>query len=119
MNGNAKDTDEYLAGVPDWQHANLVLFRELIHKVQPDIQEVIKWGVPIFMLDKQMIFGMSSFKAHTKYNFISNGAQLTDNKGLFNNGLESKKSRSIDLQEGQTVDTAALEALIKQAIDTL
>jgi hypothetical protein len=116
MHGNAANTDEYLQALPEWQRANLALFRDLIHKASPDITEEIKWGVPVFMLGKKMAFATSSFKAHTKYNFISNGAMLSDSKGLFNNGLESKKSRGIDLQEDQTVDKAALEDLIKQAI---
>lgn len=119
MNGNATNTDEYLANLPEWQQSNLKLFRELIHKVSPDIAEEIKWGVPVFVLDKKIVFAMSSFKAHTKYNFILNGALLDDTHNLFNNGLESKKSRSIDLQADQTIDSAALEELIKQAIDTL
>lgn len=119
MHGSVANTDEYLQSLPEWQQANLTLFRELIHKVSPGITEDIKWGVPVFMLGKKMAFAMSSFKAHTKYNFISNGALLTDTKGLFNNGLESKKSRSIDLQEGQTIDGAALEDLIKQALEAL
>jgi hypothetical protein len=75
--------------------------------------------VPVFVLGTKIAFAMSSFKTHTKYNFISNGALLKDSKGLFNNGLESKKSRGIDLQEGQTIDKSALEELIRQAIDSL
>jgi hypothetical protein len=119
MRGNATNTDEYLKDLSEWQRANLSLFRELIHKVSPNITEEIKWGVPVFMDGKKMAFAMSSFKAHTKYNFIANGALLTDPKNLFNNGLESKKSRGIDLQEDQTVDKAALEDLIKQALEKL
>lgn len=115
MNGNATNTDEYLQTVPDWQRKNLEVFRKLVHKVSPDITEEIKWGVPVFMLGKKMMFAMASFKAHTKYNFIQNGALLDDPKGLFNNGLESKKSRAIDLHEGESIDTKALEGLITQS----
>ncbi|MDB5169358.1 MAG: hypothetical protein JWO41_714 [Candidatus Saccharibacteria bacterium] len=119
MQGNATNTDEYLKTLPEWQQKNLMLFRELVHAASPDISEEIKWGVPVFIRNKKMAFSMGSFKAHTKYNFISNGAELSDNKGLFNNGLESKKSRSIDLQEGQSIDKAALEELIRQAVSKL
>jgi len=119
MHGNAKNTDEYLQDLPEWQQANLSLFRDLVHKVSPDIIEEIKWGVPVFLLGKRLAFAMSAFKEHTKYNFITNGALLNDSNNLFNNGLESKKSRGIDLQEGQSLDKAALEDLIKHAIDEL
>ena len=111
------ETDKYLANLPEWQKQNLVIFRTLIHKASPDITEQIKWSVPVFMHKSKMLFAMSSFKAHTKYNFIGNGATLSDPAHLFNNGLESKKSRSIDLHEGETTDQAALLELIKQAIN--
>lgn len=114
---NPITTDEYLQDLPYWQQANLKLFRELVHAVSPDITEEIKWGVPVFIFKKKILFAMASFKAHTKYNFMSNGAILDDSKSLFNNGLESKKSRAIDLAEGQTIDKNDLAALIQQAID--
>lgn len=119
MDNNVTNTNEYLQGLPDWQHANLTLFRELIHKISPDVKEEIKWGVPVFIVGKKLSFAMSSFKTHTKYNFIVNGAMLTDSKGLFNNGLDSKKSRSIDLVEGQSIDESALEALLSEAVKKL
>ena len=119
MHGNATNTEEYLKDLPDWQRANLELFRQIIHKLSASVSEEIKWGVPVFVEGKKMVFAMSSFKAHTKYNFIANGALLNDPNNLFNNGLESKKSRGIDLQEDQTVDKNALEELIKQALEKL
>jgi hypothetical protein len=119
MDINAAHVDEYLQNLSDWQQANLALFRELVRKASPIVTEEIKWGVPVFLINNKMIFSMASFKAHTKYNFIHNGALLDDKTGLFNNGLESKKSRSIDLYEGQAVDSAALTALIMQAIEKL
>ena len=60
---------------------------------------------------------MSGFKTHTKYNFMANGALLEDPKKLFNNGLESKKSRGIDLVEGQKINEFALKELVKSSID--
>jgi len=119
MHGSATNTDEYLKGIPEWQRGNLTLFRKLIHKVSPDITEEIKWGVPVFMQDKKLVFAMSSFKAHTKYNFITNGALLADPHKLFNNGFDSKKSRGIDLLEGQSIDKFALEDLVKQSLKTI
>ncbi|MEI7674632.1 MAG: hypothetical protein WCI60_02755, partial [bacterium] len=63
----------------------------------------------------KMLFAMSSFKAHTKYNFIQNGALLNDNDKLFNNGFESKKARGIDLREKEKINEVKLEELIKVA----
>lgn len=72
-------------------------------------------GVPVFLLGGKLVLAMSSFKEHTKYNFIANGALLADPHKLFNNGLESKKSRGIDLREGESIDQGQLKDLISEA----
>jgi len=59
---------------------------------------------------------MSAFKDHTKYNFMINGAFIDDPKGLFNNGLDSKKSRAIDLREGEAINETDLKILIKASL---
>ena len=116
MTNNTNTVDQYIQSLPRWQQENLSLFRGLLHKVVPDLEEAIKWGVPVFMVNKKMLFAMSAFKAHTKYNFIQNGALLEDTDKLFNNGFESKKSRGIDLREGDVVDEARLARLVDSAV---
>jgi hypothetical protein len=112
-----KKIDDYLAKLPEWQRNNLVTFRKLVHEVVPDIEEDWKWNVPFFMLNGKMMFAMSAFKAHTKCNFILNGALIDDKDKLFNNGRDSKQSRSIDLRENETIDEAKLKNLIKKSVD--
>lgn len=51
---------------------------------------------------------------HAKYNFFD-GAALADPDIVFNSGLGSKRSRSIDLTENATVDANALDCLITAA----
>ncbi len=119
MQNSSKNVDEYIDKFPDWQANNLKLFRKLVHKVYPEMSEEIKWGVPAFLHNNKIIFAMSSFKAHTKYNFIQNGALLDDKDKLFNNGLESKKSRAIDLKQNEKISEPKLELLIKQSISQL
>src|ERR1700712_1530747 len=99
MHEASQTIDTYLAGLPDWQRNNLETFRKLLHEATPNITEDWKWNVPVFLLNGKMVFAMSAFKDHTKYNFILNGALLDDPASLFNNGFESKKSRGIDLTE--------------------
>jgi hypothetical protein len=70
--------------------------------------------VPTFIENKKILFAMSAFQKHTKFNFIYNGAVLSDTNKLFNNGLESKKSRAIDLREGESVQKEKLIELVKQ-----
>ena len=51
----------------------------------------------MFLVNKKLVFAMSAFKQHTKFNFIRNGAEIVDTDSLFNNGFDSKKSRGIDI----------------------
>ena len=44
------------------------------------------------------------------------GAQMKDPKKLFNSRRDSKTVRAIDFHEGDTVDVAALKALILDAV---
>jgi len=44
------------------------------------------------------------------------GAQMKDPKKLFNTRLDSNTVRAIDFHEGDTVDEAALKALILDAV---
>lgn len=112
----SNEVDKYIGKLPVWQQENLNQFRQLIHKIDSSIQEDIKWGVPVFVLSGKTVFAMSAFKEHTKYNFILNGALLAEQE-LFNNGLESKKSRGVDLHDGELVDKGELAEVIKQALD--
>lgn len=111
-------TDTYLKQLPEWQKDFLDFFRDAIHEASDTIEEDFKWNVPVFLLDNKLLFAMSAFKSHVKFNFIGNGALLDDPHALFNNGLESKKSRGIDLREGDTVKVNELKALLHSAIAT-
>jgi hypothetical protein len=112
----AQKIDGYLATLPVWQRDNLVAFRSAIHEVYPDIVEEWKWSVPVFMKDNRLVLAMSAFKAHTKYNFMT-GAELVDPDNLFNNGFDSKRSRGIDLKEGESIDTGHLKRLLREALE--
>ena len=109
--------ETYLNTLPAWQKANLVTFRALIHEVKSDVQEDFKWNVPVFLVNGKLQFAMSAFKAHTKYNFIGNGALIEDPHHLFNSGLDSKKARGINLREGENVDRDQLKLLIQSSFD--
>jgi hypothetical protein len=45
------------------------------------------------------------------------GAKVNDSKKLFNAGLESKNSRSIDFFEGDKIDEKGVGDLVKQAVE--
>jgi hypothetical protein len=73
-----------------------------------------KWG-PVFS-HKGLVCSIGTFKDHIKINFFK-GANLPDPASLFNAGFEAKKTRAIDLYEGDKVNKTALKDIIHSAID--
>lgn len=106
--------DEYIDAQSSWQKDNLIAFRALVHEVIPDAQEAWKWMVPVFLVNKKLVCAMSTFKDHTKFNFFE-GASLSDEHKVFNNGFDSKKHRSIDMSEGDTFQKEGITSLLAQA----
>jgi hypothetical protein len=105
----------------DWRTQTIAKVRKLIDQADPEAVEEIKWrkpsapdGVPVWSHEGIICTG-ETYKTHVKLTFPK-GAELEDPKGLFNAGLDSKSRRAIDLQEGDEIDAAAFEALIREAV---
>ena len=98
----------------DWRGEMLAQLRELVHEAYPDIGEDWKWETAVWTHKGNVVAG-GVFKDHVKLNFFK-GAQLEDSHGLFNAGLEAKKTRAIDFHEGEQINTAALKELIQAAV---
>jgi hypothetical protein len=105
----------------DWRGKKLSQLRSLIKKADPAVVEEVKWkkpskpmGVPVWSHDG-IICVADTLKNAVRLTFPK-GAQMKDPKKLFNTRLESKTVRAIDFYEGDTVDEAALKALILDAV---
>jgi hypothetical protein len=99
----------------DWRGEMLAHVRQLIHDVDPDIEEEWKWrGVPVWSHDGIVCTG-ESYKEVVKFTF-ARGAFLKDPKKLFNSSLEGNVRRAIDIREGETINEAAFKQLIRAAV---
>lgn len=58
----------------------------------------------------------NAFKDKAKLTFYE-GASLPDPDKLFNNGLEGKKWRTIDLFKDDKINESSLKALVRAAVD--
>ena len=47
---------------------------------------------------------------------FAQGASLEDPSGLFNSSLDGNTRRAIDFHEGETINEAALKALVREAV---
>jgi hypothetical protein len=107
--------DARIRALGDWRGAMLAHIRALIHRADPEVVEEWKWrGVPVWSHAGIVCTG-ETYKAVVKLTFAK-GAALNDPSGLFNASLEGNTRRAIDLHAGETIDEAALMALIRAAV---
>jgi hypothetical protein len=106
----------------DWRGKRLSRLRALVKKADPPVVEEVKWkkpsnpaGVPVWSHDGIICIG-NSLKNAVRLTFPK-GAQMKDPKKLFNTRLDSKTVRAIDFHEMDTVDEAAFEALVLEAVE--
>jgi hypothetical protein len=105
----------------DWRGKKLSQVRTVIKQADPVVVEEVKWkkpskpmGVPVWSHEGILCLA-DTLKNAVRLTFPQ-GAQMKDPKKLFNTRLESNTVRAIDFHEGDTVDEAALEALILEAM---
>jgi hypothetical protein len=107
--------DEKIKELGDWRGKTLAHVRQLIHDAEPDIQEEWKWmGTPVWSHDGGVCTG-ESYKQVVKLTFFR-GASIKDPKKLFNSSLEGNTRRAIDLREGEKINEAAFQQLIRAAV---
>ena len=108
--------DARIAELGDWRGETLARVRAIIRAADPEVVEEWKWrGVPVWSHAGILCTG-ETYKAVVKLTFAK-GAALPDPKGLFNSSLEGNTRRAIDIREGETVDEAALTALVRAAVE--
>src|SRR5436190_17497261 len=117
----SREIDAIIKSHDDWRGEKLSLLRALIKKADPGLVEEVKWkkpsnpmGVPVWSHDGILCLG-DTLKNAVRLTFPK-GAQMKDPKQLFNTRLDSNTVRAIDFHEDDTVDEAALEALILEAV---
>ena len=117
----SEQIDAILANRGDWRAQQLSQLRALIKKADPDVVEEVKWkkpsrpeGVPVWSHGGIVCIG-EMLKNAVRLTFPK-GAQIQDTKRLFNARLDSKGVRAIDIQEGGLVNEAAIQALIRKAV---
>ena len=107
--------DARIAELGDWRGETLARVRALIRQADPEIVEAWKWrGVPVWEHDGIICTG-ETYKSAVKLTFAK-GAALDDPSGLFNSSLDGNVRRAIDIREGEAIDEAALQALIRAAV---
>jgi len=106
--------DARIRELGDWRGETLARLRALIKEADPGVVEEWKWSNPVWSHDGLICTG-ESYKKVVKMTFAK-GAALPDPAGLFNSSLDGNVRRAIDVHEGETLNEAALKALIRAAV---
>jgi hypothetical protein len=104
-----------------WKGNFLSQIRAVIRAVDPHVIEEVKWkmrtrpeGLPVWSHNGILCI-LETFKNDQKLVFFK-GAQMKDPHKLLNARLNSKTDRAIEFHEGDSIDKAALKALIVEAV---
>ena len=106
--------DARIADLADWRGAMLARVRALIRAADPEGNEEWKWGIPVWSHGGILCTG-ETYKASVKLTFAK-GAALADPAGLFTSSLTGNTRRAMDIFEGNTINEAALQDLIRAAV---
>lgn len=115
------EIDEMLARLNDWRGDTLRQVRKLILETDPGIVEEVKWrkpsnpsGVPVWSCAGIICTG-EVYKSHVKLTFLKGGA-LDDPSNLFTAASAGGVRRAIDLREGEQLNVAAFQRLVRAAV---
>jgi len=113
--------DTIIEAPGDWRSTTLARLRAVILSADPCIVEEVKWkkpsrpmGVPVWSRDGNICIG-EALKSAVRLTFPK-GALLPDPDHVFNTRLDSATVRAVDVREDDSVNEAALRALIVQAV---
>ena len=108
--------DDLIANLVDWRGPTFTNIRKIIHDADPAIVEEWKWmGTPVWS-HGGIVCIANAFKDKVKLTFFQ-GASLADPDKFFNNGLEGKQWRTIDIYKDDKINESSLKILIRSAVD--
>jgi hypothetical protein len=107
--------DAYIDALPDWQRLVCREIRDLVHAADPEVVETIKrTRQPYFVLQGN-ICALSAAKDHINV-FLYDGGIVLDPDGIITGGHSNKTARTVAIREGETINAAALTAMLKHII---
>jgi hypothetical protein len=107
--------DAYIDALPDWQQAICREVRDLVHAADPEVIETIKrTNRPYFVLQGN-ICALLAAKDHVNV-FLYDGAIVPDPEAIITAGHDNKTARTVAFRQGETINAAALTAMLKQII---
>ncbi len=109
-----REVDEYIASLPEWQQRVCRTIRELIHRADPEIEEVIKRRVQPYFVHKGNVAALLATKYHV--NVFIYDPIAPDPENVINQGHKNATARSIQIFENTTINEKAFMNLIQAVV---
>jgi hypothetical protein len=107
--------DAYIDALPEWQREICTEVRDLVHAVDPEVVETVKFrDRPYFTLEGN-ICALLAAKNHVNV-FLYDGAIVPDPEGIVTGGHDNKTARTVAIREGERVNARALGAMLGQIV---
>lgn len=107
--------DEYIETLPEWQQEICRRVRDLIHSVDPAIEETIKRRVqPYFVLEGN-VCALLANKDHVNV-FLYDGAIVPDPEGIITGGHENSTARTVAIYEGEDLPERPLAEMLREIV---
>ncbi|HKX14272.1 MAG TPA: DUF1801 domain-containing protein [Propionibacteriaceae bacterium] len=107
--------DEYIDALPQWQQVICQQVRDLVHAVDPEVEETIKRRVQPYFVLQGNICALLAAKDHVNV-FLYDGAIVPDPEGIITGGHENKTARTISIRQNENINTRALGEMFSQII---
>jgi hypothetical protein len=107
--------DAYLDALPAWQREVGQQVRDLVHGVDPEVEETIKRTVQPYFVLQGNVCALLAAKAHLNV-FLYDGAIVPDPHGIITAGHQNKTARTVAVREGEALPAEPLAEMFRQII---
>ncbi|MBL7768867.1 MAG: YdeI/OmpD-associated family protein [Flavipsychrobacter sp.] len=106
--------DDYIAKAQPFAQPILLHLRERIHRTCPEVKETVKWGMPYFEYENDMLCSFAGFKNHCAFTFCK--AALMKDPALLQNAREERSMGHLGLIKSIDDLPAHFNSLLQEAM---
>jgi hypothetical protein len=107
--------DAYIDALPDWQQAVCARVRDLVHAVDPEVEETVKRRVQPYFVLQGNICALLAAKDHVNV-FLYDGGIVPDPASLITGGHQNKTARTVAIRKDEPINEAALKQIFAQIV---
>ena len=107
--------DAYIDALPQWQQDICREVRDLVHAVDPEMEETIKRTVQPYFVLQGNVCALLAAKDHVNV-FLYDGGIVPDPEGIITGGHGNATARTVAVRRGDRVPAAALADMLRHIV---